>query len=281
MRSRQGVTPPPASRLQHTDSQKVGSNTSGRQWVDSIDGDYKVGTKLLLSAATAVALAFGATSANADVISQPNSSAGGVGPLCGWPYQGGACQTTFIGESFTASATGNLTDLQFTLLGGSTLTSVQAIVYALNGPLTSTFTPGAELWRSAAVAGTSGLLDFSPTGVAVTAGQNYVAFLTTYYTNGTGQAQVSSCNVFVGGAACQASNAQPNLGRAITGFVSGANLTDLSFSQVVNGSQDLTFSATITPSAVPEPASWALMVGGLGIVGGMMRGRRRLSARFA
>ena len=32
---------------------------------------------------------------------------------------------------------------------------------------------------------------------------------------------------------------------------------------------------------VPEPASWALMVGGLGIAGGMLRNRRRLSARFA
>jgi hypothetical protein len=257
--------------------EKCLSTPSGRQWVDSFYGDYKVGMKFLLSTAAAVALAFGATSANADTISQPTGGSS-IGPLCGWPYQGGACQTVFIGESFIASTTGNLTDLQFTLAGGSNLQSVQAIVYALNGPLTTTFTPGAELWRSAAVAGTSGLLDFNPAGVSVTAGQNYVAFLTTYFTAGTGQANVSSCNVFVGPVACQTSNANPNLGRAITGRALGANLDELTFAQVVNGSQDLTFSATITP--VPEAATWAMMIAGFAVTGAAMR-KRRVAVRFA
>lgn len=227
----------------------------------------------------AAAITFGAGSAHAEIISQPNSSGQGAGPLCGWPYQGGGCQTTFIGESFAASSTGSLTNLQFTLLGGSTLTSVQAIVYALNGPLTTTFTPGAEIWRSGAVAGTSGLLNFNPTGVNVTAGQNYVAFLSTYYTSSTGSAQVSSCNVFVGGPACVAANSTPGLGRAITGVVTGANLNELNFSQIVNGSQDLTFSATI--AAVPEPASWMMMIGGFGMLGTAMRRRPRVSVRYA
>ncbi len=230
--------------------------------------------KILLAAASLIAFA---VPAHADTISQPNSGSN-VGPLCGWPYQGGACQTVFIGESFTASTSGNLTNLQFSLLGGSNLTSVQAIVYALNGPLDTTFTPGAEIWRSAAVAGTSGVLDFNPTGIAVAAGQNYVAFLSTYYATGTGQANVSSCNPF-GGGACAVSNANPNLGRAITGIVRGSNLDELTFAQVVNGSQDLTFSATITPS-VPEPATWAMMIAGFGMVGGAMR-RRSVSVRFA
>lgn len=231
--------------------------------------------KLLVTAAAVVA--FGAGSAHAQTISNPNSGSS-VGPLCGWPYQGGACQTVFIGESFAASTTGNLTNLQFTLSGGSTLTSVQAFVYALNGPLTTTFVPGAEIWRSAAITGTSGLLNFNPSGVALTAGQNYVAFLGTYYTAGTGQASVSSCNPF-GGGACAVSNANPNLGRAITGRALGANLDELSFAQVVNGSQDLTFSATIT--AVPEPASWAMMIVGFGLVGGAMRRRTRMSFTHA
>ena len=227
--------------------------------------------KKLFIAAAAI-MTFGAGSAHAaDVVSNPNSGSN-VGPLCGWPYQGGGCQTVFIGESFAASTTGSLTNLQFTLLGGSTLTSVQAVLYALNGPLTTTFTPGAELWRSNAVAGTSGVLDFTPTGVNLAAGQNYVAFLSTYYTAGTGQASVSSCNPF-GGGACAVSNANPNLGRAITGRVQGANLDELSFTQVVNGSQDLTFSATI--AAVPEPSTWAMMLFGFGAVGGAMRTAKR------
>ena len=232
--------------------------------------------KAILLAAAAVAT-FGAGAANAETISNPNGGSS-VSPLCGWPYQGGACQTVFIGESFSAPVTGNLTNLQFTLMSGGTLQSVQAIVYALNGPLTTTFTPGAELWRSAAVSNPTGLLNFNPTGVTLTAGQNYVAFLSTYYTTGTGSAAVSSCNPF-GGGACAVSNANPNLGRAITGRVEGANLNELVFNQVVNGSQDLTFSATIT--AVPEPATWAMMIAGFGLVGGAMRRRTRVTVAYA
>lgn len=232
--------------------------------------------KKFLVAAAAIA-AFGASSANAQTVSNPNSGST-VAPLCGWPYQGGACQTVFIGQSFTAPASGSLTNLQFTLLSGSTLTSVQAFLFALDGSLATTFTPGAELWRSAAVAGTSGLLNFSPTGVELTAGQNYVAFLGTYYTTGTGQAGVSSCNPF-GGGACAVSNLNPNVGRAITGRALGDNFDELVFAQVVNGSQDLTFSATV--SAVPEPGTWAMMLTGFGLVGAAMRRRNRKSATNA
>lgn len=228
---------------------------------------------LLLAAAAMIASGMG--TAHAETVSNPNGGSN-VGPLCGWPYQGGACQTVFIGESFGAPITGNLTSLQFNLLGGSTLTSVQAFVYALNGPLTSTFTPGAEIWRSAAVAGTSGTLNFNPTGVTLTAGQNYAAFLGTYYTVGTGQASVSSCNPF-GGGACAVSNTNPNLGRAIIGSARGQNLEVLEFAQVVNGSQDLTFSATI--SAVPEPATWGMMIVGFGLTGTALRRKRKVSTR--
>jgi len=39
-------------------------------------------------------------------------------------------------------------------------------------------------------------------------------------------------------------------------------------------------TAVVQPS-VPEPASWALMVAGFGMVGGAMRARKRVSVRFA
>ncbi len=36
-----------------------------------------------------------------------------------------------------------------------------------------------------------------------------------------------------------------------------------------------------SPSAVPEPASWALMLGGFGLVGGALRSRRKAAVRLA
>ncbi len=45
-----------------------------------------------------------------------------------------------------------------------------------------------------------------------------------------------------------------------------------------NGNQAATFD--VTPGAVPEPASWAMMIGGLGIVGVAMR-RRATTVAFA
>jgi hypothetical protein len=44
-------------------------------------------------------------------------------------------------------------------------------------------------------------------------------------------------------------------------------------------SGNLTFQAT--PAAVPEPATWAMFIGGFGLIGGAMRRRQRVSVRFA
>jgi hypothetical protein len=40
-------------------------------------------------------------------------------------------------------------------------------------------------------------------------------------------------------------------------------------------------SGTFAAAAVPEPASWALMLGGFGLIGGAMRARRRTPISFA
>lgn len=43
-----------------------------------------------------------------------------------------------------------------------------------------------------------------------------------------------------------------------------------------------TENMTVTPlAAVPEPTTWAMMIGGLGLVGGAMRRRQRIAVRFA
>jgi len=57
-------------------------------------------------------------------------------------------------------------------------------------------------------------------------------------------------------------------------FVGTFNLTS-----IVSGSSTIRISEVAAP-AVPEPASWAMMVGGLGLVGAAMR-RKRLAVAFA
>ena len=46
-------------------------------------------------------------------------------------------------------------------------------------------------------------------------------------------------------------------------------------------SLSLNSQVVVTAGSVPEPASWAMMLGGFGLVGGAMRSRRRASASFA
>lgn len=50
-----------------------------------------------------------------------------------------------------------------------------------------------------------------------------------------------------------------------------------SLSGVPNGST-LTISAVAAAGAVPEPATWAMLITGFGVVGGSMRARRRTTA---
>lgn len=58
---------------------------------------------------------------------------------------------------------------------------------------------------------------------------------------------------------------------------------DYAFSFMGMGNSGGKFSGTVslTPAAVPEPASWALMIGGVGVVGGAMRRRQRTTVSFA
>ena len=44
----------------------------------------------------------------------------------------------------------------------------------------------------------------------------------------------------------------------------------------VRGTATFTYTYTPTPTAIAEPATWALMIGGLGVAGAWMRYRRRI-----
>lgn len=221
--------------------------------------------KMTIAALTGIA-AISATPASAVTISNPTGGYPFFGPLSGAPFTGGA-QTQYAGQTFTTPITGQLTNLQFTLLAGSSLPSLYSVVYEWNGT-----SRGAEIWRSATVAATSGLLEFNPTGVTLTSGKTYVAFLSTFgIANNNGSVGVDSCF----NAGCTVPDA--NLGNAVTGtFREGDGLT---FSNNF-GIYDLKFSATIN-APVPEPTTWAMMIVGFGAVGVAMRRRQRVRVSFA
>jgi len=214
------------------------------------------------------ALAALACIAICDVASAQTATIANPANSYGSPYLSGSLtggnQTQFFGETFTAPITGNLTNFQFTL-NVSDLQSVYGIVYAWNGA-----DPTTELYRSAVRAGTAGLLSFDPANVQLTQGQTYVAFISTYgLTGNSGLATVGSCLPFAG---CK-SDAIPNLGSLVTGNILGGTPSFNALTYL-----DATFSATISAAAVPETATWAMMIVGLGAAGSMMR-RRRSAAR--
>lgn len=205
--------------------------------------------------------ALGATPAGAVTIANPTNSYGS--PYLSGNLQGGN-QTQYFGETFTAPIAGRLTNFQFTL-NTSSLQSVYGIVFGWDGTR-----PTDELYRSAIVPGAAGLFSFDPVGVELTQGQMYVAFLSTYgIADNAGLATVGTCLPFAG---C-VSNSIANLGTLVTGNIFGDG-------PVFNalGYLDATFSVTIAASAVPEPATWAMMILGMAVVGYALR-RQRVTTR--
>jgi len=63
-----------------------------------------------------------------------------------------------------------------------------------------------------------------------------------------------------------------------SGFVQGTNTLDF---WVYNYGGPTGLRVEMTGSQAPEPASWAMMLGGFGAIGGMLRSRRKASVRFA
>ena len=61
--------------------------------------------------------------------------------------------------------------------------------------------------------------------------------------------------------------------------VGGSFLTEFAYNDTPGGS--IVTGETAPAGGVPEPASWAMMLGGFGLVGGAMRRRQRIALRFA
>ena len=188
-----------------------------------------------------------------------------------YPFGHGGSST--YGEVFTAPVTGVLTSFTLSLNGG--VGALYGAVGTWNG--TAAFDLGfgspTTLYQSANVA-SSGAQDFTfAPGVAVTAGQRYVAYLSTYAVEGvtafTSMPTASGApgaNYFVFN-----NDSDPRNNASWDYFAS----YDGSFG-------DVAFTATFAPTAaVPEPATWATMIGGTGAAGAMMRRRRRTNGSAA
>ncbi|MBN8991008.1 MAG: PEP-CTERM sorting domain-containing protein [Rhizobiales bacterium] len=211
------------------------------------------------AAAIAWAALLSASPASAVVISNTNGNY--LGTVLGDGT--GGQQVRYIGQTFSAPITGQLTDFQFTLTS-STMPSVFGAVYAWDGSKPTTL-----LWQSSIIsgigsgAGGAGIIDFSPTGVNVTSGQQYVVILSNFGIQETGQATVGTC------LNCGAP------GNMVTGIDRSGDITwSNNF-----GVYDTTFAVTIA-SPVPEPTTWAMMIVGFAGVG-FMAYRRRSQLRIA
>lgn len=211
--------------------------------------------KLLLTAAALSASGFAHA---ATTIS--NAPTGGAISVFGVP------NSRTYGQTFTAPITGKLTSFTLWLNGG--VGALRGGVGTWNGGASHSFGAGSptNLYLSGDTPSLSGgPYTFSP-NVNVTAGQNYVAYLTAFGVSGANSA-----------------TSMP-LGTAATGlnyFVwnntsnpSGNSSWNYFFN--VGNAQ---FSATF--AAVPEPTTWALMILGFGAVGSSMRRKVRASAGVA
>ena len=68
---------------------------------------------------------------------------------------------------------------------------------------------------------------------------------------------------------------------AFLGFISDTGFTTVTFFNPLDGGNDDHFGLdNLSYGAAPEPASWAMMLGGFGAIGGAMRSRRKAAVSF-
>lgn len=177
-----------------------------------------------------------------------------------------------VGQSFTAF-TDNITSLGFqfgTLNAGSANSDITLSLYAgetLTG--SSLFTTVFTLPDSIQARGDLAWIDFSLPDLEVTNGALYTAVFTA----------TSSRAALVTGPDYNVSTGEFGGGDA---YVDGQLLTNASYiysnCQGADNNCDLNFR--VTGSVVPEPASWAMMILGLGFAGASLR-RRKPAFTFA
>lgn len=165
----------------------------------------------------------------------------------------------YYGQSFTISGTGEFNNLAFNFFqaSNSPLAAGTAFIFesAYTGKASdlSAASPGL-LARSTSISGN--VYDFG-SAFNVSGGQQY--FL---YTNALLSTIGAADDNYAGGNVFYTSDANSVFGK----------FTD----------SDANFRLTAAPfAAVPEPATWAMFIGGFGLIGGVMRRRQKTGVSFA
>ena len=211
---------------------------------------------ILAGAAIAMALGMCAGAASATTVVLDNSPPGGsINPF-------GTPDSQTYGEVFTAPISGTLTSFTLWLNGG--VGDLYGGVGDWNGSSTygGGFGSPNNLYQSANVASTSaGPYTFSP-NLNVVAGQQYVAYLSVF-----------------GDAGANTSTTMPLSGNNVSGidYFVWNNTSDERGNPSWNyffDAGNAQFAATFT-QGVPEPATWAMMLFGVGMIGAGLRTTRR------
>lgn len=200
-----------------------------------------------------------ATSANAATVFDTTSSSTATWQPFGRP------DTSTYGQTFTAP-TDNVLDSFSLFLTPAGSVNFQAYLYLWDGAKAT----GTSLFSSNILNSNNGPeFSFSTGGISLLSGAQYVAFLTTAGVaggNGTTTMPTDDYKDTLPGGNFVYYNAGDNF----------AALTSNNWNKT-GGGDDVFFKASFSSSvaAVPEPATWALMLLGFGFVGGAMRSAKR------
>lgn len=159
------------------------------------------------------------------------------------------------GQTFTVSENSLLSEFSFFVQSGTSPVDVDAAAYIFAFNDGSTSPTGTALYDSGAFAiNSDGELNFSGLSVSLTAGQTYIAFLST---SGLQDQDNNSANI-------QANNTNPYADGAAYNYTgvltdTSAFTSDPTNWNPVSSGWDFNFEATI--AAVPEPSAYAFIIG--------------------